>query len=96
MPLSWTIVHPITPESPLAGITYQELVQRRGEVILVLKGIDEGYMQQVFTRHSFRFDEIMWGARYARAFSSKEGSLRLDLNKLSDFTAVEAPDRLPS
>ncbi len=96
MPLSWTIVHPITPESPLAGISYQELVQRRGEVILVLKGIDEGYMQQVFTRHSFRFDEIVWGGRYARAFSSKDGSLLLDLNKLSEFTPVDAPERLPS
>jgi inward rectifier potassium channel len=96
MPLSWTLVHPITPESPLAGVTYQDLIARRAEAILVLKGIDEGYMQQVITRHSFRFDEIVWGGRYVRAFSSKDGTMRLDLNKLSDFTPVEAPERLPS
>lgn len=96
LPLSWTIVHPITPESPLAGISYEEMVQRRAEVILVLKAIDEGYMQQVITRHSFRFDEIVWGGRYVRAFTSKDGSMRLDLNKLSDFTPVEAPERLPT
>ncbi|MBK9760505.1 MAG: hypothetical protein IPO90_11160 [Flavobacteriales bacterium] len=95
LPLSWTLVHPITAESPLAGTSYEDLVQRRAEVILVLKGIDEGYMQQVITRHSFRFDEIAWGARYVRAFSSKNGSMRLDLNKLSDFTSVDAPERLP-
>ena len=94
LPLSWTLVHPITAESPLAGTTYEDLVQRRAEVILVLKGIDEGYMQQVITRHSFRFDEIVWGARYVRAFSS-DGSVRLDLNKLSDFISVDAPERLP-
>ena len=96
MPLSWTLVHPILPDSPLAGITHADLVQRRAEVILVLKGIDEGYMQQVITRHSFRFDEIVWGGRYLRAFTSKDGSMRLDLNKLSDFTPLEAPVRLPS
>ena len=27
---------------------------------------------------------------------SKDGSMRLDLNKLSDFTPVEAPERLPA
>lgn len=96
LPLSWTLVHPILPDSPLAGISNADLVQRRAEVILVLKGIDEGYMQQVITRHSFRFDEIVWGGRYVRAFSSKDGTMRLDLNKLSDFTPVEAPERLPS
>jgi len=31
-----------------------------------------------------------------RAFSSKDGTMRLDLNKLSDFTPNEAPERLPS
>lgn len=96
MPLSWTLVHPIGPESPLAGVGYEDLVQRRAEVILVLKGIDEGYMQQVITRRSFRFDEIVWGGRYVRAFSARNGSMRLDLNKLSDFTPVPAPERLPS
>jgi len=96
MPLSWTLVHPIGPESPLAGVGYADLVQRRAEVILVLKGIDEGYMQQVITRRSYRFDEITWGGRYVRAFSARNGSVRLDLNKLSDFTPVDAPERMPT
>ena len=95
LPLSWTVVHPITPESPLAGITYEDLMKRRAEVILILKGIDEGYMQQVITRQSFRFDEIVWGGRYVRAFSARGGSMRLDLAKLSDYTPVDIPERLP-
>lgn len=96
MPLTWTVVHPITPESPLAGMTEAELRRRRAEVILMLKGVDEGYMQQVYTRHSYRFDEIAWGGRYVRAFGSQNGSMRLDLEKLHAFTPVEAPERLPS
>lgn len=96
LPLSWTLVHPIDGDSPLAGISYDEMVQRRAEVILVLKGTDEGYMQQVITRHSYRYDEMVWGARYIRAFSARKGSMQLDLDKLSDHQRVEAPERMPN
>ncbi len=96
MPLTWTVVHPITPESPLAGMSEKDLHDRRAEVILILKGVDEGYMQQVFTRHSYRYDEIAWGGRYVRAFSAKNGAMQLDLEKLSAFTSVDAPTQLPS
>ncbi|MFZ1687707.1 MAG: ion channel [Flavobacteriales bacterium] len=95
LPLSWTVVHPITANSPLADLSHQELINRRAEIILILKGIDEGYMQQVIARHSFRYDEIVWGARYTRAFSVRDGAMLLDLDKLSDHTPVEAPERLP-
>lgn len=96
LPLSWTLVHPIDSESALAGLSLQDLTDRRAEFILILKGIDEGYMGQVYTRHSYRYDEILWGARFSRAFSSREGSLRLDLLKLGDSTPVNAPDVLPA
>lgn len=95
LPLSWTVVHPITADSPLADLSHDELIKRRAEVILILKGIDEGYMQQVITRHSFRYDEIVWGARFSRAFSVSNGAMLLDLDKLSDHTPVQAPERLP-
>ncbi len=95
LPLSWTLVHPIDAESPLAGLTLEELQQRRAEVILVLKAIDEAYMQQVITRHSYRYDEVVWGARYARAFSSRSGSMQLDLGRLDEHTPVEVPERIP-
>lgn len=93
--LTWTLVHPITPDSALAGLTLADLAARRAEVIVILKGIDEGYMQPVITRHSFRFDEIVWGGRFVRAFSADGGRMRLDLDALSQFTPVEMPERLP-
>ena len=94
--LTWTLVHPITPDSALAGMTLSELASRRAEVIVILKGLDEGYMQPVITRHSFRFDEMVWGGRFERAFSGgANGRMRLDLDALSRFTPIEAPERLP-
>jgi inward rectifier potassium channel len=94
LPLTWTLVHPITPDSAFAGMTMADLTARRAEVIVILKGIDEGYMQPVITRHSFRFDEIVWGGRFTRAFAGDGGRMRLDLDGLSRFTPVEAPERL--
>jgi inward rectifier potassium channel len=96
LPLSWTLVHPITPESPLAGMSHQDLAARRAELMLIIKGVDEGYMQPVITRCSFRFDEIVWGGRYTRAFDVADGEARLHLSRLSDFTPEPAPERLPS
>ncbi|MBL7938386.1 MAG: hypothetical protein JNL43_03410 [Flavobacteriales bacterium] len=96
MPLSWTIVHPITDESPLAGLSHADLIERRAEVILILNGVDEGYMQPVYARHSFRYDEIVWGARFQRPFSARNGIMHLDLDKLSDHLPVEVPEHLPS
>ena len=94
--LTWTLVHPVSPDSPLAGMTAAELSARRAEVIVILKGVDEGYMQPVITRHSFRFDEIVWGGRFTPAFSGDAGRMRLDLDGLSRFTPVDAPERLPT
>jgi inward rectifier potassium channel len=93
--LTWTLVHPITPDSPLSGMTLSDLAARRGEIIVILKGVDEGYMQSVITRHSFRFDEIVWGGRFTPAFAADRGRMRLDLDGLSRFTPEQAPERLP-
>jgi inward rectifier potassium channel len=95
LPLSWTIVHPVTADSPLAGITHEELTRRRAELLLIVKGIDEGYMQPVITRHSFRHDEIVWGGRFVRAYGVEDGEARLYLSKLSEYTPQPAPSSLP-
>ncbi len=96
MPLSWTLVHPIDVKSPLAGLTAGDLKERRAEFLVIIKGMDEGYMGSVFTRRSVRYDELVWGGRYVRAFGVKDGATRLDLGKLSDHIRVEAPERLPA
>lgn len=96
LPLSWTLVHPITSDSPLAGLTAEDLRARRAEVLVILKGTDEGYMSTVYARRSFRYDEVIWGARFLRAFSVKDGATRLDLHKLSEHEPLNAPERLPN
>jgi inward rectifier potassium channel len=95
LPLSWTIVHPINADSPLAGMSKDELVARRAELLLIVKGVDEAYMQTVIARHSFRYDEIVWGGRFVRAYGVEDGEARLYLSKIGDYQAEPAPERLP-
>jgi inward rectifier potassium channel len=85
-PLPWTIVHPIDKESPLYNKTAEELSDLHAEILILIKGFDETFGQTVHSRYSYRFDEIIWGARFVPAFSiDDEGELVLhheDLNKM--------------
>lgn len=96
LPLTWTLVHHITPDSPLADLSLEDLRKHRAEVLVMVKGVDEVYAQNVHGRHSYRFDEITWGGRFNRAFKpAKRGGTDLFLRKVHDFTPVPAPERMP-
>jgi inward rectifier potassium channel len=94
-PLTWTVVHPITPSSPLAGKTAEELAALQGEVLIAVKAFDETFGQTVNARWSYRHDEFVWGARFTQAFDvDPDGSLRLEVNRVSGFEQVAPVERI--
>jgi inward rectifier potassium channel len=83
-PLPWTIVHPIDEESPIFGKTEDDLKELEAELLIMIKGFDDSFSQHVITRNSYTFDEIEWGSKFIRAFSTDEsGETIVDLEKLS-------------
>jgi inward rectifier potassium channel len=85
LPLTWTIVHPINESSPLLGFNQDQLAERSAEILVLITGFDESFNQVVNARTSFRWDEIVWGVRFASAFHADDrGELVLDLNKIDD------------
>jgi len=87
--LTWTIVHPITESSPLYGKTPDDLARLQAEVMVMMKGFDETFGQTVHARYSYRYDEITWGAKFARAFEVEEsGDLRIEIDKVSAIESV--------
>ncbi|MDQ2898494.1 MAG: ion channel [Acidobacteriota bacterium] len=83
-PLTWTVVHPIDPDSPLFGLTAADLERLQAEALILIKGIDDTFSQTVHVRYSYRYDEIEWGAKFAPAFEvDSDGDLRLEVNKVS-------------
>jgi inward rectifier potassium channel len=91
-PLTWTVVHPIVEGSPLLGKTAEELEQKQAEVLIMMKGHDESFGQSVHARFSYRYDEIVWGARFATAFELEDnGDLRIEVDKVSLTVPAELP-----
>lgn len=90
-PLTWTVVHPITPTSPIWGATAESLGACDSEFIVLLSGVDETFSQTVFARTSYRGDEVVFGARFVDAFdrSQDDGVLRVDVRKLSQIQMTD-------
>jgi inward rectifier potassium channel len=67
-PLSWTIVHTIDRDSPLHGVTQDELCASGAEFLILLTGMDETFSQVVNARTSYRADEVTWDAKFSDIF----------------------------
>ncbi|MCG3172828.1 MAG: Inward rectifier potassium channel Kirbac3.1 [Myxococcota bacterium] len=63
--LTWTVMHPITEESPLHGATPEDLRRSNAEIIAVVTGVDDTFAQSIHSRHGYTADEIRWGYRFA-------------------------------
>jgi len=89
LPLTWTVVHPIDSNSPLSGKSAEELAAEAAEIMVLFRGFDDTFSQVVNARFSYRFDEILWGYKFAPAFHNDEnGHLVLDLTKMDDVIKV--------
>jgi inward rectifier potassium channel len=89
-PLSWTVVHPISPESPMWGLTHSDLVEADAELLVLLIGTDETLSQSVHSRSSYEADEIVWGAKFANMLmrSETEGIVGMNLNRIHDIERI--------
>ena len=88
-PLTWTIVHPIDEISPLFGKTAADLELLQAEVLILIKGFDDTFSQMVNARYSYRFDEMVWNARFSPAFHIDDGgNMVLDVDLVGKYTVV--------
>lgn len=83
-PLSWTLVHPITEESPLWGLTDESLRRSEFEFLVLVSGVDETFSQQVHARSSYKPTEIVWGAKFRNIFNPPDdlGRLSIDIHRI--------------
>jgi inward rectifier potassium channel len=72
-PLHWTIVHYIDEESPLRTLTAHDLENSEAEFMILVNAVDETYAQTVYSRSSYRCQEIVWGAKFKNMFHEEKG-----------------------
>ncbi len=89
--LSWTLVHPITENSPLYGFSKEDYLKNKGEIIVFIKAFDDMFSNTVVKRSSYTFNEIVYGAAYTPMYHSNENdnSTVLELNKLNDYRLID-------
>ena len=82
-PLNWTLVHPIAEESPLYGLSPEELTAREAEFLILVQGYDETFAQTVHANSSYTCAELEWGVFFAPMYYSEGSRTILRLDRLS-------------
>ncbi len=90
LPLAWTIVHPIDENSPMFGLTEEDLTRTDAEFAILLSGMDETYAQIVHTRTSYKPHEIKHGYKFTNIYNEVESGekISIDVRKLSKIEKV--------
>jgi len=88
--LHWTVVHPITAESPLRGVTPESLRAAQAELLILVNAHEETFSTRVTARASYWWDEIRWDAKFASIFASAtDGVLAIDVDRLDRLDRLE-------
>jgi len=62
--LSWSLMHVIDENSPLYGMSQEELATTEATLMLCIEGIDETTAQSMLARHQWSHREWRWNHRY--------------------------------
>jgi len=84
--LTWTIMHAIDAQSPLAGWLADGAVDSGAEIIVVLSGTDEVSGQLVHGRWAYGAEDILWGQRFTDIVGvDSEGVRTIDYTRFHDI-----------
>jgi inward rectifier potassium channel len=95
--LHWTVVHPITADSPLAGVTPEILADAQAEFLIFIDALEETFSTRVSTKSSYVWDDVRWDVKFASIFANgPDGVIAIDVERLSrteplDDGATRAP-----
>jgi inward rectifier potassium channel len=84
--LSWTVMHPITPSSPLYGCTQETLEKQTAQILITLTGLDETLMQTIYARHGYMPEDLRFGTRFVDVIAPRasDGRVVLDYTRFDD------------
>ncbi|PBQ34465.1 hypothetical protein CNR22_22685 [Sphingobacteriaceae bacterium] len=87
MAMSWTIVHHITEDSPLYGLSKMDLETRDAEFIILIKAINDTYSQTVNSRNSYKVQDLVENAKFKPLTPevTKRGALKVSVTDIHLF-----------
>lgn len=88
-PLTWTVVHKITNDSPLYGMSINDLKRRNAEVIVMVETFEETFGQMIIQKHSYGQDQWLGGKKFDKNFRmDNNGKLTLHIDELDNMIDV--------
>ncbi|KAG8007091.1 ATP-sensitive inward rectifier potassium channel 12, partial [Nibea albiflora] len=73
-----TVIHEIDEESPLFGISKQDLETSEFEIVIILEGLVEATAMTTQARSSYLPSEILWGHRFEPVIFEEKSQYRID------------------
>lgn len=90
--LSWTVMHPIDKQSPLYGVTPEEMADKQMEVVALLSGADAIMAETIYARYSYGPDDIVRDHRFVDVLSvTPRGQRMVDLTRFHDTVPIGGP-----
>ena len=83
-PSMWTVVHPISETSPLYKLSEAEMLEKDAEFIVIMKAFDESFSQTVYSRTSYRADEIKWGEKFVYLIKNNQEGVSVDVGRIDE------------
>jgi len=92
-PVDWVVVHPITQDSPLHNISQNQFRVKDAEFLVLINAIDDTFSQDVHARSSYRWEEMIWDARFKDMYrkTTKNGEIAIDLSRLDEIEKINTP-----
>lgn len=89
--LNWTIVHPITEDSPFYNFTREDYATLNGEILVFIKAFDDMFSNTVVDRSSYTLREVVVGAKFVPMYhrSSAGSKTILEIEKLNSFVEAD-------
>jgi inward rectifier potassium channel len=88
--LSWTLVHPIDENSPIYGLTAKDLEERDAEILILVKAINDTFSQTVYSRYSYKWDDIVEKAKFKplKQEPDQHGRLKISITDIHLYDKV--------
>ena len=85
LPMNWTVVHPIDEESPLSGLSAEDMKAADVELYVLVRGFNDVYSNTVLQRTSYTYSEIKTNRKFIHMYKETENGTILELHKLNKF-----------
>ena len=86
--LSWTVVHPIDDESPLNNWSREELEKTDPEILVLVRGYNSTFSQNIHSQTSYKFSDIVWHAKFKPIFRNHRGKTIVDIDRINEYEPV--------